>query len=654
MTDDTVQSSADEQISLSDFFGHDGPLEREHPQYEFRAGQVEMAEAVEQTFEERRHLIVEAGTGTGKTLAYLLPALRSGRKVIVSTGTKALQEQLISKDIPFLESCLGRPIRACTMKGRSNYLCRQKLYDIADQPILRGLDQLDEYAHIREWERETETGDRAELIRLPDNSAVWPRLDARSETCTGQKCSEFERCFITKMHQRAAASDLVIVNHHLFFADLAVRQDDFAAILPDYGAVIFDEAHELEEVASQYFGVQLSNYKLDDLARDAEQVLKPAKAKAKRAREVLPKLRRATEEFFACFKEDEGRHPFRQREAFIERNDAAYKNLLSRLKSLEMAIASAPEKSEEMFNLVRRSGDVRRTLEFLLESNDHSFVFWFERRGRGVFVQATPIDVSPILSEQLFDRYDTVVLTSATLAVGGGFDYLKQRLGISGAEELIVSSHFDHQSQAVLYLPGDIPDPRSPDYAPAAAEEIVQLLEISEGRAFVLFTSYAQMKDVHRRVSARVDFPLLLQGEAPRSVLLDRYRETPHAVLFATASFWQGVDVQGESLSCVIVDRLPFAVPSDPVVQARCEALKEDGRNPFIEYQVPEAAIALKQGTGRLLRARTDRGILSVLDNRVRKKQYGRLFLESLPPYSIATSLGEVRRFFESRGEPGV
>lgn len=635
------------EMSLGEFFGPGGLLARCHPQYEFRAGQLEMADAVEQAFQQKRHLVVEAGTGTGKTLAYLLPALRSGRKVVISTGTKNLQEQLFFKDIPFLQQHLNADIRACYMKGRSNFLCRQKLYDLEGQPVLKDLEDLDHYARIRDWEKKTETGDRAELTDLPDPIPLWPRLDARRETCTGQKCPQFDRCFLTLMHRRAAAADLVIVNHHLFFADLAVRRDDFASILPDYTAVIFDEAHELEEVASQYFGTQVSNYRLEELARDAENTLRVKGLADRRLARLLRQLRKHTEEFFDLFPGEEGRFPFENRAGFLERHVEPYQALTGALLSLEVALASLPEKADEILNLVRRGADLRRELEFLLESTDRIYVFWFERRGRGVFLQATPIDVSQILREHLFERYDTIVLTSATLAVAGHFDYLKQRLGLRGPEEKVLAPHFDYPRQALLYISEHLPDIRAAEFVSEAAEEIAQLLQASQGRAFVLFTSYKQMQEIFRRVARRVDFPLLLQGTAPKTALLDRFRRTPNAVLFATASFWQGVDVQGPQLSAVIIDRLPFAVPTDPVVRARCQALEEDGHNPFTEYQIPEAIIALKQGFGRLIRARTDRGILAILDNRIRRKQYGRLFLESLPAYRVTSELAEVRQFLE-------
>ena len=635
------------EMTLGEFFGPEGLLARTHPQYEFRQGQLTMAEAVEQAFQQKKHLVVEAGTGTGKTLAYLIPALRSGRKVVISTGTKTLQEQLFFKDIPFLKEHLNAEIRACYMKGRTNFLCRQKLYDLEHQPVLKGLEELDHYARIREWEKTTETGDRAELRDLPDPIPLWARIDARRDTCTGQKCAQFDRCFITAMHRRAAEADVVIVNHHLFFADLAVRADDFGSILPDYTAVIFDEAHELEDVASQYFGVQVSNYRLEELARDAENTLALKGLADKRLARLLRQLRQRTDGFFEIFPGEEGRFPFEDRPAFLERAGEAYGALTGGLRSLEVALASLSEKPEEIFNVIRRAGALRQELEFLLESTDKTYVFWYERRNRGVFLQATPIDVSQVLRERLFERYDTIVLTSATLAVGGRYDYLKQRLGLRGCEEKVLEPHFDYRQQALLYVSEHLPDIRTPAFAPEAADEIARLVEASRGRAFVLFTSYNQMQEIFRRVAPRLPFPLLLQGTAPRTALLERFRETPHAVLFATASFWQGVDVQGPQLSCVIIDRLPFAVPTDPVVKARIQALTDDGHNAFADYQVPEAIISLKQGFGRLIRARSDRGLLAILDNRILKKQYGRLFLESLPPYRVTSDLAEARRFLD-------
>ena len=638
-------------VTMAEVFGPGGLLERCMPaNFEVRRSQQEMAEVVEDAFRTKHHAIVEAGTGTGKTLAYLIPAIRSGRRVVISTATKSLQEQLFNKDIPFLQKHFAPELKVAVMKGRGNFLCRQKVHLMEGQPVLRGMDEVDWFAQIRDWEKVTQTGDRAELDFLPDDSELWQRLDARRETCTGQKCPEFQRCFLTWMHQRAHDADIIIVNHHLFFADLALRKDDFGSILPEYSAVVFDEAHEIEDVASEYFGRQASNYRFEELARDAENVLRMKGLAAPAVLKRVVRLRERARSFFETFPAREGRFAFdgTQRAAFLEQNREAYDEMLAALKRLEAEIAALPSKPDEILAIARRSFELRSELALLLESNEKNYVYWFERRGKGVFLAATPIDVSGILRERLFEAFDTVVLTSATLAVGNRFDFLKQRLGVQATHERVLPQEFDFKTQALLYIPRSIPDVRDASFAARAAEEIARLLEISGGRAFCLFTSYSQMNEVYQRLAGRLEFPLLLQGTAPRTILLDRFRNTPGAVLFATASFWQGVDVPGAQLSCVIIDRLPFAVPTDPVVAARVRALQEDGRNAFAEYQVPEAVLALKQGFGRLIRAKTDRGILAILDNRIQRMQYGKIFLESLPEYTITQDIAAVERFMRN------
>jgi len=620
--------------------------------YEHRRSQLEMAELVHEAFQAKRHLIVEAGTGTGKTLAYLIPAILSGRRVVVSTATKSLQEQLFVKDVPFLQKHFAPELKVAVMKGRANFLCRQKLQQMDGQPVLKGLDEVDWFAQIRDWERLTETGDRAELDFLPDGAELWIRLDARRETCSGQKCPDFQRCFITAMHQRAADADVIIVNHHLFFADLALRRDDFGSILPEHGAVVFDEAHEIEDVASDYFGRQVSNYRFQELARDCEQAVRVSGQGGPELLRRVTRVREREREFFEGFPPREGRLAFEAaaRAAFLEQHRHSFDELVNAIKALEAQISALPSRAEELVTIARRGAELRGEISFLLESAEKNYVYWYERRGKGVFLAATPIDVSGMLRERVFEALDTVVLTSATLAVGGQFDYLKRRLGIQAAQERVVPQEFNFREQALLYVPPGMPDVRDAGFLEKAAEEITELLEISQGRAFCLFTSYSQMNQVFERLRGRLRFPLLLQGSAPRGALLDRFRTTPNAVLFATASFWQGVDVPGEQLSCVIVDRLPFAVPSDPVVAARVKALQEDGRNPFAEYQVPEAVLALKQGFGRLIRTRSDRGILAILDNRIQRMQYGRIFLESLPEYGVTRDIEEVRRFMRAPG----
>jgi ATP-dependent DNA helicase DinG len=649
-------------VSLYQFFSPGGVLSRTHPAYEFRRGQLQMAQAVEQALEQKRHLIVEAGTGTGKTLAYLLPVIRSGKRVIISTGTKNLQEQLFYKDIPFLDQALypngeGK-LKVCYMKGRNNYLCRKKLYDLTDQPVLSGLEEIEHYRAIAAWEKTTQTGDRAELAALPEVSALWFKLDARADTCLGQKCSSWDKCFITEMHRRAMESDIIIVNHHLFFADLGIKQQaeyaPDAGILPDVGTVIFDEAHELEDVAGSYFGVSVSNARVEELCRDVEASLQRNHLYTASLSGALKALRERAQFFFALLPQGEGRFAFENRRDFLEENGDEFLGLQQGLHRLGSELENLPSKPEEIFNFTRRAQELQVQLGFLMESEDHNTVFWIERRRGGrdklnVFLQATPIDVAPILKTCLFDKLECAVLTSATLAVGGGFEYMRRRLGLEHTRELVLPSHFDYENQAMFYVPPDLPDPRTPQFAAKAADRVRRLLEITRGRAFVLFTSYAQMNDVYQRLLGELGFPMLLQGDAPKTALLEEFRLTPNAVLFATSSFWQGVDVQGEQLSCVIIDRLPFAVPSDPVVAARVKSIDAEGGNAFFQYQVPAAVITLKQGFGRLIRSLHDRGLLALLDNRILKKQYGRVFVESLPNYRKTTELGVVEEFFQPR-----
>ena len=647
-------------------FADTGVLARTVDQFEPRAGQRAMALAVTGTLSDGGVLLAEAGTGTGKTLAYLVPAILSRQRVLVSTGTKNLQEQIYFKDLPVLREALGVPFTATYMKGRANYLCLHRLDQLRASP---GVPH-DFVSMIDEWIGVTDTGDRAELRDLPEDSTTWHDVSATADTCLGSDCPQFNECYVTRMRQRAAESDLVIVNHHLLCADASVRQSSYGEVIPECHCVVLDEAHQLEDVATQYFGIAVSNYRVDDLVRDGERAVNLG-AVDDADSDIRRSLRRVDEHAGAFFGHLALARPTRGSSPSIRAANVGEERLRigpdwfgdiiddglgleSGLAALERdlmrvaGVSGGPGSvaNEEAATLARRAAELRQQLRFLLEAADPAFVYFLETRHRGVFLRAAPIDVSAIIREQLFDRMRATILTSATLTVEGSFDYVKRRLGLCEAEELQVPSEFDFTEQAILYLPRHMPAPKSADYSEAVAREVLDLLRRTEGRAFVLFTSYASLRAVRALVEADLPYPLIVQGSAPRSILLAQFRSTPNAVLFATSSFWQGVDVVGAQLSCVIIDKLPFASPGDPITAARIEAITAEGGDAFQEYQVPLAILAMLQGLGRLIRHRSDRGVLAVLDPRLRTMGYGRRFLDSFPPAPVTQNPEAVTRFF--------
>jgi ATP-dependent DNA helicase DinG len=656
-------------------FASGGPLARAFPAYETRSGQLDMATAVAAVLETGGVLLAEAGTGTGKTLAYLIPAMLSGQRVLISTGTKNLQEQIYLKDLPALREVLGVPVTATCMKGRANYLCLHRLDQLSQAPGASGLDGETFLPVLSDWAGRTETGDRAELDDLPEELPFWNEVSAAAETCLGTTCPRYDECFVTLMRQRAAVSDLVIVNHHLLCADAAVRQSAYGEVIPPVAHAVLDEAHQLEEVATQYFGMSVSTYRVEGLARDLERLVARAVDRPE-DREPLERaieqLRMQAREFFAdlaaahdpggAAPERGGRwgasRPREERtratDASIDPAREAAARVIGALQVVDAALASLEEPRsdsemqaiEEVQALARRSRELADELRFLLRVGDPDYVYFVERRGRGVFLRAAPIDVSSIVRELLLDRMRTTVLTSATLAVEGTFGYVRQRLGIRQAAEIRLPSEFDFARQAILYLPPHLPDPRTPEFVRAAGREVIEILRRTRGRAFVLCTSHGALQAMYAMASLALDYPLLMQGTAPRTQLLDRFRATPHAVLFATSAFWQGVDVVGDALSCVIVDKLPFASPTDPITGARIDAIRARGGEPFDEYQVPLAMLTLQQGLGRLIRHRSDRGVLAILDPRLHTRGYGRRFIASLPPAAVVDELAAVEAFF--------
>lgn len=666
---------------VEEIFGSNGLIARHHKEYEFRAGQVKMAEKVLMAFNEKKHLLVEAGTGTGKTLAYLIPAiivaLIKNKRVIISTGTKNLQEQLMEKDIPFLRKVMpeilkhieketGKKInktnfKAAYMKGRSNYVCLNRIKREEKQAKLYKED-VDYFQLVSQWSRESETGDKVELTDLPENLSFWRDINAKSDTCLGQKCSDFEPCYITRMRINADDADIVIVNHHLFFADLNVRGNQYGRVLPDYGAVIFDEAHLIEDIAADYFGFQVSSFQIDELVRDSEKLpISDDPIASRDLTNIITKIIGLADHFWTRFlqvRSQDGRFPL-QPNAFVERNHKgelqatplgeAYVALEDALERLETAVDVHAEKLTEAENLLKRIRQTKFDLDFVVKQSEKNYVYWLEKRGRGMFLRASPIDVSTLLQEKLFEKTETVVLTSATLSANGKFDFIKDRLGLEPekTETLQAPSAFNYEKQAIIYIPKAMPDPRAPEYNQMAAAEIVKILGITHGHAFVLCTSNYSMNALYELVSMRVNYPCLVQGSMSKAGILDRFRKTSNAVLFATSSFWQGVDVRGDQLSCVIIDKLPFAVPSDPIVAARTRSIDESGGKSFFDYSVPQAVITLKQGIGRLIRSKTDKGVIALLDTRLRTKSYGRDFLNSLPRMRITSEIKDIANIFD-------
>jgi ATP-dependent DNA helicase DinG len=635
-----------------------GPLARALPGFEPRPAQLQMAAAAAEIFEDGGILLAEAGTGTGKTLAYLIPAILSRQRVLVSTGTKNLQEQIFFKDLPVLEQVLKVPFRATYMKGRANYLCLHRFHNLQDSGAFHTVDQTLAIRTIERWMKETGTGDRAEIEDLPEDLPLWNDISASAENCIGSECPDYDACYITRMRQRAAESDVVIVNHHLLCADASVRQNAYGEVIPQCHYAVIDEAHQLEDVATQYFGLAVSNWRVDSLARDVERVLSAnLVADTERAMQIRDDVDRIRDHARAMFSTIQmvryelpgsagSDNRIRIGPAITVRFSEEGLALAGALDGLEADIRLATNPPEEVLACAKRAVELRDDLRFLLRADDDAYVYYLEVRGRGVYLRASPIDVSDIVREMLLDRMSGTVLTSATLSVDGSFEYIRGRLGIKEANEVRLDSEFDYARQSILYLPKRMPDPRSPQFAAAAAREVIEILKRTQGRAFVLFTSYANLRQVEALARDEIEYPILVQGTAPRTALLRDFKATPNAVLLATSSFWQGVDVVGEALSCVIIDKLPFASPGDPITSARIEAITARGGSAFGEYQVPLAILALKQGLGRLLRHRLDRGVLAILDPRLRTMGYGRRFLASLPPAPVTHDLDRIDKFF--------
>jgi ATP-dependent DNA helicase DinG len=640
---------------MDHYFGPEGLLARKLPRFEFRAAQLEMARAVSACLGEERPLLVEAGTGTGKTWAYLIAAVANGKKIIVSTGTKTLQDQILDHDVPILREHLFPRLKVVCLKGRKNYLCRRRFKEFAFQPTFWNREEAKLFRRLQTWANRTRTGDRSEIGWLPDRFQTWDEVSSSREQCLGQDCEDQSRCFLVRARLEAAQADLVIVNHHLFVADLAVRHAGYGEVLPDYQAVIFDEAHQLEDVVGLYFGIQFNLFNLNDLRRDLLGELKRDAGKTKGLQPLhqtiqqLEALERSLPVYLKkSTGESQGRFRLDLRKAGSAFTDSCHK-IIGALNHVAELTSRYKEARPTLEGCHQWSLELARALQTLLDQKDPGLVYWFDVTPRNLVLCGTPIEVSQIVRERLFSKVSAVVMTSATLSVAGSFDYFRTALGIpDNRHEVLLRSPFSYEDQAILYIPDRFPLPHEPAFCASLAEESLKILRKTRGRALFLFTSYRNLYELHRQLKDLLPYPLLVQGQKAKRTLLAEFKEKVDSVLFATSSFWQGIDVPGEALSCLLIDKLPFEVPDDPVTAARMEFVTAQGRNSFYQYQVPRAVIQLKQGVGRLIRSSRDRGIVAVFDMRLRTKSYGQLFLKSLPNFRVVDSLAGLDRFLDT------
>jgi len=622
---------------IEDILGRDGRLSGFIEDFEFRPSQIRMAQLITKALRQDSCAIIEAGTGTGKTMGYLVPVIISGMKTVISTGTKNLQEQIFFKDLPLIERASGIKTSALLMKGRKNYICLHRYNQYFLEPSLLAPFEKGDKTRIDQWLDKTETGDRAELSWLADEDLLWDAISSSSDQCLGSECPNMKDCFLNELRKKAARADIIIVNHHLFFADLMVKKGGFGEIIPRFQAVIFDEAHKIEEIAVNYFGSSLSSGQLQDFVKDAEKEIKGAGGPGELANN-LSIVREGAERLQRLFALSDDRGRLKEEDLVMIHEGPS--------RDIRMSLKVIQERGGQIIST--KAGDLMESLEAVFSSNRPEWLNWYEKRKRGVTFHSSPLDISEGMREVLYDNIRAIVFTSATLSTNERFDYIRSRLGIpEDSVEGIYPSHFDFKEQALFYIPLDLPGPNAADFAGKASKRIIEMLEITSGRALILFTGYSNMHTVYDRLKGTLPYKVLQQGDAPKSVLLEEFKGDTNSVLLATGSFWQGVDVPGESLSCLIIDKLPFDSPGDPLVAARIESIRQRECNPFMEYQLPSAIISLKQGLGRLIRKTSDRGILSILDNRIIKSRYGRAFFESLPEIPVTHQLDDVRKFFK-------
>jgi len=635
-------------LEAADVFSKQGAIARQLPDYAVREQQLELATAIARAMADEESLICEAGTGTGKTFAYLVPALMSGKKIIISTGTKHLQDQLFYKDLPVVSRALGLPVNTTLLKGRANYLCKFRLVEYEKHNRAMPVQLQDSLVSIKHWSAQTATGDLTELADLPENSPVQSGITSTADNCLGQDCEFYDECFVLKARRNANEADLVIVNHHLLMADLALRDTGFGEVLPKASFIIFDEAHQLPELAADFFGSTVSSRQLLELINDTRAAYLSDANDVPGFTEIPDVLQTSLQKFRLTLGNSDRRSAWL--EVSVDKSiSGTFDVLYEKLAALESALDQLSSRSKSLENCWKRAGNLLGMLKDFRERESDEFVQWLESRSHGFLLHQTPLDISSIFQQHLSQHECQCIYTSATLAVGDDFSHFAGQLGLNEIKSQTWPSPFDYQKQALLYLPENMPEPGEPAYTSAVINAALPVIQASQGHAFILFTSHRALREATDLIKNKLDYPILVQGDAPRTELLETFRRTKHAVLLGTSSFWEGVDVKGQALSSVIIDKLPFAAPDDPVFRARAVKMQEQGINPFMDYQLPQAIIVLKQGVGRLIRDMNDYGVLMICDPRLRSKSYGKKFLNSLPRMNITGNIADVENFFITR-----
>lgn len=640
-----------EQSKLNEVFQSDGLLSQSIDGFVEREQQLEMALAIESAIKNNKQLVAEAGTGTGKTFAYLVPALLSGGKVIVSTGTKTLQDQLFNRDLPNVRDALKIPVGVSMLKGRANYVCHYHLTHAEQEGRFASRDDAKYIPIIKAFAENSKTGDKAELTKVPEDATVWPQVTSTRDNCLGQDCEFYKDCFVMEARKNALAADVVVVNHHLFFADVMLRDEGVAELLPSANAVIFDEAHQLPDVAGMFFGEDISTSQLMELSRDSMMAHLSVAKDCLEFDKVIPVLEKTCRDFRLVFKFEGSRMPV-QKALELKNFTQAYEDMQAALEQLNQVLENQAARDPVLEKCWQRGEALSLQLEQWIKATNNNLVRWVEVFTQSVQLHATPLSVAEGFGKQLNAEPRAWIFTSATLAVKNDFSHYQAQMGLLDADTGFWQSPFDYQKQALLYAPSDMPDPNSAAFPASVASIALSVIQASQGRAFVLCTSLRAMREVHALLKESfsengMEYPLLLQGETTRTELLDRFRAHGNAVLVGSQSFWEGVDVRGEALSAVIIDKIPFAPPDDPVLSARIDKMKEEGKNAFMEYQLPYSVITLKQGAGRLIRDETDRGVLVICDPRLITKPYGRRIWQSLPPFKRTKLMTDVQAFFD-------